>query len=219
MKKRVFALILTLALILSCLTACSAPENTVSYPVLEAADISGIDQSVRIGSGNLTASYPTDTWTVGGVNNGLAMIFLNETYGTSSAVNINMQVNAKYSLPLTEAVMEDILKNLDGSGMTVEVSEMRTLNGEPVIYMESITQITDEALDLMVEEGMITEDEITALGGREFLKSIPPTHTISISAIVDGWMCIYSGTYYDDAHYQPVLDAMTVLIQTSAIEK
>ena len=76
-------------------------------------------------------------------------------------------------------------------------NELMSFNGEPVIYYEAETKLTDEMIDLMIEEGAITEEHIEALGGRETLLNMPPVTQIGINAIVDGKAISITGTYND----------------------
>ena len=91
---------------------------------------------------------------------------------------------------------------------------MRTLNGEPVIYTESRTQITDDAIDLMLEQGYWTQDDIDSFGGREALLAIPATDQIFLYVVRDGWIYVCTGTYYSADQKAVVLNCMTLLMQT-----
>ncbi len=101
------------------------------------------------------------------------------------------------------------------SFITVGLTEMRLLNGEPVIYSEVTTSFNEETIDYMIDNGVWTEDWIDANGGREAFLAIPDTEQVYLYAVVDGNLYIYIGTYYEDADKQTVIDAMTVFIQTT----
>ncbi len=216
MNKKVTALLVALVLMLCMLTGCGG--DSANYPALEAADYSGL-QMATFGNSTITASYPSDTWLYGGEVNGLPSIYLIETADTNEAININMQANGVYPRAISDEVLTEICNNFTVSGMTIDTAEIRTLNGEPISYIEATTQFTDEMLDSFIEQGIYTDDLIEAVGGRDFLLSRPPVHTISITAKVDGWLCIYSGTYMHEADKELVLDVMTMVIQTSQISK
>ena len=46
----------------------------------------------------------------------------------------------------------------------------------------------------------------------------PSTKQVQVYTIVDGHLVSYVGTYFEDAHKQIVLDAITVAIQTTEIK-
>ena len=94
---------------------------------------------------------------------------------------------------------------------------MYSYKGEPIIYIERTTKITDEMLDLMIESGAITESQIESMGGREALLSIPETNQIQIYAVVDGNLMIYTGTFYDENSREETLDVMRIMIDTTKI--
>ncbi|MBR2329529.1 MAG: hypothetical protein IKA58_06580, partial [Clostridia bacterium] len=103
-------------------------------------------------------------------------------------------------------------KTVEGAeALTINVAEVHELNGEPVFYLENVTQINDAVIDLMIAEGVLTEEMIEQAGGREVFKAIPPTKSVAIYGIVDGYLTMYTGTYYDDAHKQTLIDTMTIL--------
>lgn len=100
-------------------------------------------------------------------------------------------------------------------GFTVVKNEMRTFNGEPVIYYETKTEITDDMIDLLIENGNMTEADIDAMGGRDRLKEVGETDSIGIAAVIDGKIVIVTGTYYDDS--ADVLEAMKLLLKTGKV--
>ncbi len=196
-------------------TPVSPPaEETPSYPVIEAASFDGAslapaqDESLRV-------AYPADQYTPA---EGLTplTLFLNETLESDQAANINIQKSEAFDAKLNQSFLDhllDIQKDVSGAeALTIHVAEIRELHGEPVIYMENVTEINDEVIDLLLSEGVLTEEMIEQAGGRDVFKAIPPTKSVAIYGVVEGYLCMYTGTYYDDAHKQTLIDTITILI-------
>lgn len=190
---------------------------TDSYPVIEAVDYSGMELET-ISNSEMSYSYPAGEWEQ--IFDDPLQIAWEETINTNQAVNINMNVEA--TGVTQDDWMDDLMEELSnenlesaGYGITVEASEVRSLNGEPVVYMELITQITDEMLDLMIDSGIYTEEMIDSIGGRETLLAAPPTTQIAIYTVKDGTILSCTGTYYAPEQKQNVLDTMSIMIQTA----
>ena len=101
------------------------------------------------------------------------------------------------------------------SGFSIEKNEMKTFDGQPIIYYETKAQLTDDMIDIMIENGSITESDIDAVGGRDALMAIGETDQIGISAIVDGKIVMVTGTYYDNS--DDVMEAMKLLLKTGKV--
>lgn len=189
-------------------------EAEPEYPLMEAADFSGITLAEAEGA-EVRVSYPADQFTPAEDFEPLTL-YLNETMGTKQAANININKSSTFEAKLNQAFLDEMLaaqKNVEGAeALTINVAEVRSLDGEPVFYLENVTEINDAVLDLMIEEGILTEEAIEQAGGREVFKAIPPTKSVAIYGIIDGYLTMYTGTYYDDAHKQTMIDAMTILI-------
>lgn len=189
-------------------------EEETNYPVIEAASFDG---STLAPAQNevLRVAYPADLYTA---DEGLTplTLFLNETIDSDQSVNINIQKSEAFDAKLNQSFLDHLLDSQESvsgaEALTINVAEIRELHGEPVIYMENVTQITDEVIDLLLAEGVLTEEMIEQAGGRETFKVIPPTKSVAIYGVVDGYLCMYTGTYYDDAHKQTLIDTMTLLI-------
>ena len=69
----------------------------------------------------------------------------------------------------------------------------------------------------LLKEGMLSEESLEAMGGRETLLAYPKTYQTMIYAIRDGHICVFTGTSYSQEHIQPVLDQMLVLIDNTKI--
>lgn len=205
--KRAAAVALALMLMLA--AGCFGKADYPEMEPVNTADMalaSTEDGSIRI-------SYPADLWTVQEGVSPLTLMYT-ETMDTDSVCNVNVQVSQEFTGDLTE---NDMQKLLDATNeyvgyITVDLAELRQLNGQPVIYWECTIQFTEEIMDAAIEAGGLTEQEIEAYGGREALLNIPPTHQIMMYAVADGCLFTYVGTYYDGAQKQSVLDALTVII-------
>lgn len=91
-----------------------------------------------------------------------------------------------------------------------------SINGKSVIYTETVTRFNDEMLDRLLEQGVITQDDVDTAGGRDAILSIPPTDQITLYAVTGAYLYIYTGTYYEESQKADVLEALTVMAQTTA---
>ena len=66
------------------------------------------------------------------------------------------------------------------------------------------------------KQGVITQDDIDNAGGRESILSIPPTDQITLYAVTGAYLYVYTGTYYEESQRADVLEALTVMAQTTA---
>ena len=55
------------------------------------------------------------------------------------------------------------------------------------------------------------------MGGREAITAIPDTDQLLLYVVVDGQLCLYTGTYYAAEQKALVLEAMTTMAQTTEI--
>ena len=189
-----------------------------NYPVIEVADYSDLPLE-GIENDQIACAFPVDEWIASDEIPGQLQIFWEETIGTGQAININISLASASKVPANYDWIEDMLSQLEdgaleGFAITVESIEPRLLEGETVVYAELVTQITDEMIDLMIDQGVYTEEQIASAGGREVLLSIPPTTQISITAERDGYLYTCTGTYYDQEQKQMVLDTMAIVIGT-----
>lgn len=204
-----------------CLMLCScggAASSVANAPVLEAADPSSLELE-EISNASFSMQYSAEDW-YGVDGSDPLSVYYYPTMETDQAANINVQKAANYSSKLTEKDLQGVVDSLtdDESGLSVEIvtSELRNFNGEPILYFEFVSEINDAIIDLMLESGKMTQDYLDSLGGREVLLSIPPVNQISIYAVTDGGLFVYTGTYYGADQKDIVLDCMTVLMQTTS---
>lgn len=191
-------------------------DDPSTYPVIEAVDLSNMALSYTENS-EIRYGFPADSWTAADPSYAPLTIFWNDTIEGDQSVNINVQKSMAFGGSLNQAFLEDFLSVKEEMEQTafmeITLAELRTVNGVPVFYMENVTEITDEALDMMIEAGVLTEEMIKDAGGREVFLAIPPTESVAIYVPIDGYMVIYTGTYYEESQKSVVLDAITVLMQ------
>ena len=217
MKKRIAAVLCAACLVLSLFAGCGSTE---SYPAMEELLTTASVSSANLGTVSndaVSVSYPTDAWTGMDDTDPLTVYYTETMYDAGSAVNINVQPSGTYSGKLTKKTMEQLVEALGENypTMEIETAELRTLDGSPVIYMESVMSFTEESLDNLVESGAITEDYIESVGGRETILAIPPTDQLTIYAVHGAYLYIYTGTYYEEAQKDAVLSCMITMAQTT----
>ena len=220
MKKKFLVLLLVLLcmLCLPVLTSCGGDEPAAeAYP--ELADVEVPENAEEASYDGFSAKYDADQWAFDSSLNNFSIYDIDDVMeGSASTSNVNVIVNGPYEGPLDEDDLDELLKQLEDmnvSGFEIVDSKLMNFAGEPLIYYEAETSLTDDMLDLMIESGSITEEQIEALGGREALMEMPAATQMGINAIVDGQSISVTGTYNDDKDH--VLEAMKVLIKTGAV--
>lgn len=175
---------------------------------------------VDVSGSQMSAQIP-DSWMLGENITGTNIaVYQKSSYGTGQTNNVNAVISQQFSGKITKKMTDELLASLNeylDEGTKVTASGMYSYKGEPIIYIERTTKITDEMLDLMIESGAITESQIESMGGREALLSIPETNQIQIYAVVDGNLMIYTGTFYDENSREETLDVMRIMIDTTKI--
>ncbi len=108
-------------------------------------------------------------------------------------------------------IMEAQLKLV---GSEVNVNEMKMLGETEIAYIENVTVMNDVMIDLLIEQGVLTEEQIELAGGREAIKAIPPTNQVMMTQVIDELAYTFVGTYYNEADKEVVIDALTLAMQT-----
>lgn len=216
-KTMIVCAVLALALLLA---ACGGAAD---YPVMEPVALDSLTLA-SAESDTLSAQFPEEEWVfdVSMVPVDFAIYDTETLLDETGTMNINIMLSGQYSGKLKQSDLDgvvDELKNSDmADGMNIEVSEMRSLEGEPVGYIESTSTYTESMIDFYLENSGITEEQLEALGGREALLNTPPTRQIQMYAVVDGNILVVTGTYYDDAAKTRLVDTMSILLQTVKVK-
>ncbi len=216
MKKKLLAAVLC-AVTVFALCGCGSEEP--EYPVMD--DPSEPANMEEASFNGFTGSYDADKW-VFDSSMGLFAIYDKPIYDAGNPdgklPNINIVVSEAYEGPLTSDDMESLMKEMENmgiTGLTIENNEMKTFNGQPVIYYETKVSLSDDDIDLMIENGSISESDLEAAGGRDAVKQAGETTQVAVAAIIDGKIVIATGTYYDDS--TQVLEAIKLLLKTGKV--
>lgn len=214
--RRHLSLLLALALCLGLLAGCGS-EPSVDYPELAAVDTSAMELESAENS-SLKASFPKADW-VAEPNTDPLSVYYQETASSDQAVNINAQISSSWKGSLSESDKDDLVDSIaeEGPFMNITEAKVLSLNGSPVIYMEETLSFTDETVDWMLDNGAWTEAWLEQMGGREAITAIPDTDQLLLYVVVDGQLCLYTGTYYAAEQKALVLEAMTTMAQTTEI--
>lgn len=219
MKKKTMLLAALAAMLLALLCACGGNNNTpaedTDYPAMEAADLSAMELGLASNSA-MSAQYNADEW-YGEDVSGLLTFYYLPTLDTDNVANVNAQKLSQFNDALDSSMAQELEKNLSDNYafLSVGKTEMKTLNGAPVIYMEGTFSFTDEVIDFMLKDGGWTQENIDALGGREAILALPETNQSYLYTVKDGWLYLFTGTYYAANQGAAVLECMTVLAQTA----
>ena len=224
-KRSAAALLVCLLLLLCGCGETTLPDNDKIRPVVDsepaalpelpAVDLSTLELTAAEND-EMTIWYDADVWYPAKLNNILLLIDA-DTADSDQAVCISSTcVDSTDPEPLTEQFRAAVTDELRKQNPNIEVtcSELRTLCGQPIIYVEGCVQITDAPLDQLLDSGTMTQADIEAAGGREALLAAPATNQIMIYSTADGGMFIHCGTYYNDEQKAAVLEAITILAQT-----
>lgn len=217
MKRKIIVLMLCL-FSFAVLCGCSIIEaDPMTYPAMECVDTSGLAlESVQKDS--ITTMYEADNWTVQEEAT-LLTLMLTDALEESYVTNITVQVSSEYEAPFKNKDLNDLYRVFSSSGYSVfDKFELRRLNGEVIIYIEAVTEFTDKLIDKLMEQGMLTEASMDAMGGREALLAYPKTYQTMIYTIQGGRICVYTGTCYSSDQIQPVREQMLILIQNAQIQ-
>ena len=192
--------------------------QTSQYPVIELADLQGMELE-SLSDGKFSFSYPAEDWEVWEqvtTDYHPLTIFYKGTADDGST-SISVAENDTVVTQLKPELLQVMLDGLKEQApyMVIKESEMRSMEGTPVFYLEDNMSLTQEGLDMMVDTGAWTEETIEAMGGREALLSNNiASDQIQIYQLKNGKIYVYTGNYTDDAQKDMVLDTITVIAQT-----
>ena len=206
--------LLLAACIFMLLTACSG-EKMPEYEELTAAAPDSMELT-SLQNSLIKVSYTKDDWIGQPMTDPLLVVYA-ETAGEEFAVNFNVRYSGDRADQMTQEDLESIQQMMEEQFPTItpKTTEMRQIQGRPVGCMEYTDAITDERIDFMLEEGEWTEEWIASIGGRETLLQIPESEVITLYAVTDGHLILYTGCYAEESHRQAVLDAMAAAVATT----
>lgn len=209
-KRRIGLAACLLALLL---TACG--QTAVEYPELTEIDLESMELSSQENS-LVRVSYDPETWIAMPNMDPLTLLYA-ETAAEEFSVNLTVTYTSESSKKPDEAFMKELAEEMEcinGDFMTLELSEMRQVQGNPVVYLESALVLNDAAIDNMIAEGEWSEEWLDSLGGRDAVRGIT-CRTVNLYACVEKRAYVYTGSYYDDAQKEPLLAALATAIATT----
>ena len=159
------------------------------------------------------AEFPADTGTwVLDDSTEPYILYYSDSLSSGQACNFSVNIGQPYDSTLDQQVLESFVQSYTSANVfiTVTLSELRLLNGSPAIYAESTLHYTDEAIDYALENGLFTQELLDSLGGREAFLNTPPVQQITVCPVVDGYLCVFTGTYFNDEQKQAILDAIAL---------
>ncbi len=163
-------------------------------------------------------SYPAEGWEEGPEYSMDALMLAVVDSETKGDCNVTVQLTTAYDGRISKAMLNELkmyYADETVDGVNLILAEMRKYNGRNIVYFEQETALTDDILDLLIEEKGWTEEDIDSFGGREAIKESESFKQMGVYYIAGGCLCISIGTYADDSHKEEVLDIMKLAMDTT----
>ena len=217
MNKKTVAVLALCILCAVMFAGCSIIEvDPSSYTKMETVDPSAYTLA-EAANEQVSVSYDSENW-VQEESAALLTLILEETKDDANMVNISLQVSAEYEGPFTNNDRKALYRTFSSYGyISFDAFELRRIENDIIIYMEMTTKFTDKNIDSMLEKGLLTEEAMESVGGRDYLLSMPTTYQTMIYAIRDGRICVYTGTCYSKEHKQLLQDQMLLMIGSTEV--
>lgn len=134
--------------------------------------------------------------------------------------NFNIIVSQKLGRDLLPSDLPDFKEGYSSQvamyGLDASNMRMVSIGGIPSFYYDYYAEMTDEAIDFAVENGIFTQ-EIVDYYGKEALKDMLQCYQVVGVASVDGTIIIVTGTYYDEADKTEMVDIVNLLISNAKV--
>ena len=212
MKKNKLTLLLALALVFAMVfSGCGSQQAPADdIPVIKTPEV---DSSALERVNVFYAEFPTDTntWVLDDSTEPYVLYYA-DSLMSDRACNFSVNIGQPFDHAIDQEVLDAFVESYTTANVfiTENLSELRLLNGETVIYTESSLHYTDETIDYALEEGIIAEELLDSLGGREFFLNTPPMDQVTVCPVIDGYLCVFTGTYFDQEQKQAILDAIAI---------
>lgn len=219
MKKihRMLATVLSAAIMLS-MAGCGADpdtgESVNDYPVMELVDISNMELLV-VEDDAVKYQVPVDTWIAGTNVNEDMVIVLAESYGTQEQVAVNVVVGDHEGSVINDEFAKGVAASINSDlGFSVRDTQLLSFNGRTICRNELAVAYTDEVIDNMLEYGVLTEDELGKIGGREIFLSMPPYESVSVYMVIGDKRITCGGSYFNQEQRDEVMELINIILQT-----
>ena len=134
--------------------------------------------------------------------------------------NFNIIVSQKRGRDLLPSDLPDFKEGYSSQvamyGLDASNMRMVSIGGIPSFYYDYYAEMTDEAIDFAVENGIFTQ-EIVDYYGKDTLKDMLQCYQVVGVASVDGTIIIVTGTYYDEADKTEMVDIVNLLISNAKV--
>ena len=171
MGSRIVLALIVVAVIVTAAKVIPLVRNRVQtsqYPVIELADLQGMELE-SLSDGKFSFSYPAEDWEVWEQVTTDYHPLTNFYKGTADdgSTSISVAENDTVVTQLKPELLQVMLDGLKEQApyMVIKESEMRSMEGTPVFYLEDNMSLTQEGLDMMVE--------VLAMGSYKKVVEIP----------------------------------------------
>ena len=218
MNRRMISAAFALLFIIMSIAGCGG-ESVQQYPVMDPIDISSMELALGEDS-EIKYSVPADKWILGTNNLNALIAVLADSYGTDQQAAINVSIGDYSGDPFDQEFADGVKASTDAEalGTKVKLTEIGSFNGTNICYSEAVTEYTDDVIDNLMEYGILTEEGLEAIGGREFLLSMPATEQITVQHGIDKKLITYGGIYYTAEQKDAVLEAINIMLQTTELK-
>ena len=90
-----------------------------------------------------------------------------------------------------------------------------SLKGQHMLYLETRTKFTEQAIEDMLRTGGLTEAVLEELGGMEALIALPETNQLAIIALINGELYQFTGSYYTETEKDYVYEAIVIMVASA----
>lgn len=206
-----FLMAITLA---GCGSSTGADQSEKDYPVWELVDISDMEL-LTAEDDTMKYQVPAENWIPGTNASNEMIVVLADSYGAEMQVAVSTVVGDHGGTVIDSDFAQGVSASISSDlGMSVKSAELRNFNGNSICCMELTVDYTDDVIDNMLEYGVLTEEDLNNVGGREYFLSIPPYDTVSVYMLVGDKRITCGGSYYNQEQKDEVMNLINVIFQT-----
>ena len=190
--------------------AVPVPEGYGLYPDME---VKGEYNLVPVTVNGIETMIP-DTWVLSEsdtIQGYLLIQRANPTAGDNISIMVSEYLGRDFEDPDVTDFTESFGEQAATLGYDITTQPMMVLvDGNRAMYYDYDVNATEEMLDLTIETGALPQ-EIVDLLGREYVMQLLSCHQAGIMRVIDGNIVLVTGTYYDPAVKDEIVDILQLM--------